>query len=157
MGKKFLFLALFSLLLVPAAAQEHPDTTFTFCFVADDDMFYVPWRGNGEELDRLLACVAQYKTDILRGAVPVYVDGSCHSFDSWKENLATAKFRANRVKTELILRGGLTEECFVTRNRTDKGNYVIVHMEFPSGPTSGFAKDLPLSLRAIAVGVCAPA
>ena len=38
--------------------------TYTFRFVTGDDMFYVPWSGNGAELDRLLACVRDHKADI---------------------------------------------------------------------------------------------
>ena len=46
-----------------------------------------------------------------------------------------AKIRSNRVKTELILRGGLTEECFTTKNHTSGGNYVTVRLELPAGPS----------------------
>ena len=89
---------------------------YTFRFVADDDMFYIPWSGNGEELDRLLACIAENRAAILDGAVPVEVEGRCTSQPSAAENLAVAKTRSNRVKTEMILRGGLSEACFTTKN-----------------------------------------
>ena len=32
--------------LLPLAAQEKPDTVYTFRFVTDKDMFYVPFSGN---------------------------------------------------------------------------------------------------------------
>ena len=49
MSKKFsltLFLWL-TAISFPVLAQQKADSTFTFRFVADDDMFYVPWNGNG--------------------------------------------------------------------------------------------------------------
>ncbi len=98
-------------------------------------MFYIPWSGNGEELDRLLACIAQNKAAITEGSVPVLVDGYCTSQPSEAENLALAKTRSNRVKTEMILRGGLTEACFRTQNHADKGNFVTVRLVIPATPS----------------------
>ena len=81
-------------------SPSDPDPAeYTFRFVADDDMFYIPWNGNGEELDRLIACIAQNRTAIANGKVPVLVDGYCTSQSSEAENLAMAKIRSNRVKT----------------------------------------------------------
>ena len=108
---------------------------YTFRFVAGDDMFYIPWNGNGEELDRLLACIAQNKAAITEGTVPVLVDGYCTSQPSEAENLAMAKIRSNRVKTEMILRGGLSEACFRTQNHADKGNFVTVRLVIPATPS----------------------
>ena len=108
---------------------------YTFRFVAGDDMFYIPWNGNGEELDRLLACIGQNKAAITESSVPVLVDGYCTSQPSEAENLALAKTRSNRVKTEMILRGGLTEECFTTKNHADKGNFVTVRLVIPATPS----------------------
>ena len=108
---------------------------YTFRFVAGDDMFYIPWNGNGEELDRLLACIAENRAAILDGAVPVEVEGRCSSQPSAAENLAVAKTRSNRVKTEMILRGGLTEACFTTKNLASGGNLVTVRIVIPAGPS----------------------
>lgn len=108
---------------------------YTFRFVADDDMFYIPWNGNGEELDRLIACIAENRAAILDGAVPVKVEGRCSSQPSAAENLAVAKTRSNRVKTEMILRGGLTEACFTTKNLASGGNLVTVRIVIPAGPS----------------------
>lgn len=117
-------------------SPSDPDPAeYTFRFVADDDMFYIPWNGNGEELDRLIACIAQNRTAIANGKVPVLVDGYCTSQSSEAENLAMAKIRSNRVKTEMILRGGLTEACFTTKNHAAKGNYVTVRIIIPTGPS----------------------
>ena len=111
---------------------------YTFRFVADDDMFYIPWSGNGEELDRLLACIAENRAAILAGSVPVEVEGRCTSQPSAAENLAVAKTRSNRVKTEMILRGGLSEACFTTKNHASGGNLVTVRIVIPAGePEAG--------------------
>lgn len=114
---------------------------YTFRFVADDDMFYIPWSGNGEELDRLLACIAENRTAITDGTVPVLVDGYCTSQATAAENLAIAKTRSNRVKTEMILRGGLTEACLTTKNHAAKGNFVIVRIIIPAGPSETEAEQ----------------
>ena len=133
--KKWITTALLSLLLLPAMAQERTDTTYSFRFVAGDDMFYIPWSGNGAELDRLLACIAENRTAITDGTVPVRVDGYCTSQATAAENLAMAKTRSNRVKTEMILRSGLTEACFTTKNHAAEGNFVTVRIVIPTGPS----------------------
>ena len=84
-----------------AAESRH---AYTFRFVPREDMFYVPWNGNDTELARLLECIESNKATILDGKLPLYVDGYCNSLGSETENLATAKIRANRVKSELIIR-----------------------------------------------------
>ena len=61
--------------------------------------------------------------DILDGSLPLYVDGWCNSLDSEKENLRMAAIRSSRVKSELIVRGGIKEECFITRNHASDGDW----------------------------------
>ena len=116
------------LFLLPLSAQEKSDTVYTFRFVPQKDMFYVPWSGNDTELARLEDCMKRYRSEILSGDTPLYVDGYCNSFDSEAENLATAKTRSNRVKSELIVRQKLTEYCFITRNHSGSGDYVTVRI-----------------------------
>ena len=68
MSKRILFFILFSWLAsaaFPAFAQQKADTTYTFRFVPQKDMFYVPWNGNDTELARLLECIENNKTTIL--------------------------------------------------------------------------------------------
>ena len=101
MSRKITFLTLFLWLMTvtfPVIAQQKADTTYTFRFVPQKDMFYVPWNGNDTELARLLECIESNKATILDGKLPLYVDGYCNSLGSETENLATAKIRANRVK-----------------------------------------------------------
>ena len=131
MSKKILFFTLFlwlTAVIVPVFAQEKADTTYTFRFVPQKDMFYVPWNGNDRELARLLECVRRNKDSILGGTLPLYVDGYCNSLDSEKGNLRMAAIRSNRVKSELIVRCGIKEECFITRNHAADGDFVIVRL-----------------------------
>ena len=135
--KKFLFtFFLFTVFLTTVFAQQKSDTTYTFRFVPQRDMFYVPWNGNDMELARLLECIESNKTDILDGKLPLYVDGYCNSLNGEKENLAIAKIRSNRVKSELITRAGIKEESFVTRNHSAEGDFVTVRLTVPAEETT---------------------
>ena len=120
--------ALCALLFLPLAAQEKNDTVYTFRFVPEDDMFYVPYGGNDAELERLEECVARYKAEILGGKIPLRVDGHCSA-----GNDSLAKIRSNRVKSELIVRQQLTEESFITKNHSGSGDYVTVRIVIPCG------------------------
>ncbi|NME84962.1 DUF3575 domain-containing protein [Bacteroides eggerthii] len=133
---KWITTALLSLLLLPVTAQQKADTTYTFRFVPREDMFYVPWSGNDTELARLLECIESNKTDILDGKLPLYVDGYCNSLGREADNLGTAKIRANRVKSELIVRAGIKEESFVTRNHAAEGDFVTVRLTVPVKETA---------------------
>ena len=131
MSRKITFLTLFLWLMTvtfPVIAQQKADTTYTFRFVPREDMFYVPWNGNDTELARLLECIEKNKATILDGKLPLLVDGYCNSLGSETENLATAKIRANRVKSELIIRAEIKEENFITRNHATEGDFVTVRM-----------------------------
>ena len=134
MSKRILFFILFSWLAsaaFPAFAQQKTDIVYTFRFVPQKDMFYVPWNGNDTELARLLECIERNRTDILDGRLPLLVDGYCNSLGSETENLATAKIRANRVKSELIIRAEIKEENFITRNHATEGDFVTVRLTVP--------------------------
>ena len=125
MSRKITFLTLFLWLMTvtfPVIAQQKADTTYTFRFVPQKDMFYVPWNGNDTELARLLECIENNKTTILDGKLPLLVDGYCNSLGS------EAKIRANRVKSELITRAKIKEENFITHNHATGGDFVIVRL-----------------------------
>lgn len=136
MKKKSLTFLLFLLILMPVMAQQKADTTYTFRFVPREDMFYVPWNGNDTELARLLECIEKNKATILDGKLPLLVDGYCNSLGSETENLATAKIRANRVKSELIIRAEIKEENFITRNHATEGDFVTVRLTVPVKETA---------------------
>ena len=139
MSRKITFLTLFLWLMTltfPVIAQQKADTTYTFRFVPQKDMFYVPWNGNDTELARLLECIENNKATILDGKLPLLVDGYCNSLGSEAENLATAKIRANRVKSELITRAKIKEENFITHNHATGGDFVIVRLTVPAKETA---------------------
>ena len=144
MSRKITFLTLFLWLTAvtfPVMAQQKADTTYTFRFVPQKDMFYVPWNGNDMELARLLECIESNKTDILDGKLPLYVDGYCNSLNGEKENLAIAKIRSNRVKSELIIRAEIKEENFITRNHATEGDFVTVRLTVPVKETAATDAD----------------
>ena len=139
MSRKITFLTLFLWLMTvtfPVIAQQKTDTTYTFRFVSQKDMFYVPWNGNDTELARLLECIENSKTTIFDGKLPLLVDGYCNSLGGEAENLATAKIRANRVKSELITRAKIKEENFITHNHATGGDFVIVRLTIPVKETA---------------------
>ena len=139
MSRKITFLTLFLWLMTvtfPVIAQQKTETTYTFRFVPKKDMFYVPWNGNDTELARLLECIENNKATILDGKLPLLVDGYCNSQSSEVKNLATAKIRANRVKSELITRAKIKEENFITHNHATGGDFVIVCLTVPTKETA---------------------
>ena len=139
MSRKITFLTLFLWLMTvtfPVIAQQKADTTYTFRFVPQKDMFYVPWNGNDTELARLLECIENNKATILDGKLPLLVDGYCNSLGGEVKNLATAKIRANRVKSELITRAKIKEENFITHNHATEGDFVTVRLTVPVKETA---------------------
>lgn len=132
---------LFALFLLPVAAQERADTAYVFRFAVQNDLFYESYGGNGEELARIEACVERHKKDILAGRAPLHVDGYSTVQPDEAANLAMARMRSNRVKSELITRQGLTEACFVTRNHAGRGDSVTVRITIPCGRGSAAAQE----------------
>lgn len=122
---------LLAVLALPLSAQDKADSVFTFRFLPGKDMFFAPALNNGEELARLLDCVQRHKEMITSYEIPLHVDGYCTSGKSKADNLALARTRSNRVKSELITRKGLTEECFITRNHAEQGDFVTVRIIIP--------------------------
>ena len=151
MSRKITFLTLFLWLMTvtfPVIAQQKADTTYTFRFVPQKDMFYVPWNGNDTELARLLECIENSKATIFDGKLPLLVDGYCNSLGSEAENLATAKIRANRVKSELIIRAKIKEENFITHNHATGGDFVIVRLTVPAKETAAMDAEAEARRRA---------
>ena len=139
MSRKITFLTLFLWLMTvtfPVIAQQKADTTCIFRFVPQKDMFYVPWKSNDTELARLLEYIENNKATILDGKLPLLVDGYCKSQGSKVKNLATAKIRANRVKSELITRAKIKEENFITHNHATEGDFVTVRLTVPVKETA---------------------
>ena len=151
MSRKITFLTLFLWLMTvtfPVIAQQKTDTTYTFRFVSQKDMFYVPWNSNDTELARLLECIENSKATIFDGKLPLLVDGYCNSLGGEAENLATAKIRANRVKSELITRAKIKEENFITHNHATGGDFVIVRLTVPVKETTATDAEAEARRRA---------
>ena len=116
MSKKIIFLVLFlCAVAVPAAsAQQEQDSSFVFRFVPGRDMFYVPFGGNAEKLDVLLAELSEEMEQLRSGERYICVS-SYHATSSDRTEVSRIGYmRALRVKSELITRGGATEAMFVT-------------------------------------------
>lgn len=127
--RKLVLVVSILLLSVPETfAQADADTVYTFRFWRGSTKLFVPAFGNDAELARLEECVSNHIEDILAGRMPLHVDGYCNSKRTEEDNLAVAKGRSNRVKSELITRRGLREEHFITRNHATDGDYVVVRL-----------------------------
>lgn len=118
-----------------AAATEPAPETVTFRFLSDSDGFFLVVGENRALFSELLDLVDRYRTQIGSGEVPVYVTGYCDGLETPEANLASARIRSNRVKSELIVRKGLTEAHFVTQNHAspygDEPSVVIVALNLP--------------------------
>ena len=127
-----MLLSLCFIMVSAVYAQAEADSVYTFRFKAGDDMFYTPWSENEMELERLEQCVEKYKNPIIDGSMPLRVNGYCTTGSDEAGCLRIAAIRSNRVKSELIMRCGLREECFITRNHASDGEYVTVQMVVPA-------------------------
>ncbi len=113
------------------ATNDSEGETVEFRFSAKSDHFMAGYSENEVQIQKLFECITSNKQGITNGDIPVYVDGYCNSRDSEKLCLSTAKRRSNRVKSEMITRCGLTEQCFHTTNHATNGDYVIVRITLP--------------------------
>ena len=113
-----------ALIVMPllAAAQETAGTTYVFRFRTGSAMLHRDM--NAGALDSLSAVISGHREDILSGVMPLHVDGHAATPEA-------ARIRSNRVKSEMIVRNGLTEDCFVTRNHSGGGDYVTVRISVP--------------------------
>lgn len=135
MLKRMLLLPLLFFLVMPLSAQhraEKADSVYEFRFIPLKNTFFVPFKDNEPELQRLYQVVNQYKSEITSGTLPLYVDGYCSSFKSDKKNLRIAKSRSNQVKSQLILHADMKEAYFITHNHNEGGDFVTVKLVFPT-------------------------
>ena len=88
--RRFILTIVLAVLLfpLPLSAQDKPDTVYTFRFVPQKDMFYVPWSGNDKELARLETCVERLKERIFAGEIPVRATALL-----WVTRLTTLRWR----------------------------------------------------------------
>ena len=112
--KKIVFALLLAAASLPLSAQEKADSTYLFRFVADKDMFFSPWSGNGKELARLLAAIEKNRAALDAGNMYLCVTSYGTEGNGKQSAEELAKIRRNRVKSELIVRGKIKESHFVT-------------------------------------------
>lgn len=118
--KRILLTVFLAVIGLSLSAQEKTGTTaYRFRFVAENDMFFSPWSGNGQELERLLAAINENRPAIEAGQMYLLV--TSYATDGNEEQTAAqvAKTRRNRVKSELIVRGKVKEVHFVTDQSFD--------------------------------------
>lgn len=118
--KRILLTVLLAVAGFSLSAQEKTDSTaYRFRFMAEKDMFFSPWSGNGKELERLLAAINEHRPAIEAGQMYLLV--TSYATDGNEEQTAAqvAKTRRNRVKSELIVRGKVKEAHFVTDQSFD--------------------------------------
>lgn len=109
------------------------DTFYLFRFVSEKDMFYAQYHENETELERMFAFVEQHRREINEEQMSFYVDSYSTLLSTKEENLALARQRSSRVKSELITRKGLTESNFITRNHSQNGlERVTVRIQIPA-------------------------
>lgn len=99
---------------LPVIAQQPTDITYIFRFVPNDDMFYVPWNGNDRSLHQLLNILEKNKKQLQAGQMYISVSSYAASANDILTSERMAYIRNNRIKSELITQGGLTEQMFVT-------------------------------------------
>ena len=98
---------------LPVIAQQPTDTTYIFRFVPNDDMFYVPWNGNDRSLHQLLNILEKNKKQLQAGQMYISVSSYAASANDIQTSERMAYIRNNRIKSELITQGGLTEQMFI--------------------------------------------
>lgn len=137
-----------TLAFLPAYSQEKADSVYEFRFKPRNDMFFGVLRNNEAQLNDLAEFVNRHRAAINDGMMPLYVDGYCNSRNGEPKNLATAKIRSNRVKSELIVGLGLKEQHFITHNHAQDGDYVgikIVVAQNTSKPTAEDVKHVEVA------------
>lgn len=115
--------------------QEKMSEEVTFYFVAGKDMLFSPYGNNRESLQKLSEFINLHRSEITSGQIPVYVYGYCGSEGSKDVLHRRVRIMSNRVKSEMIIRDGLREECFRTQNTIEPygemKNVVLVRIALP--------------------------
>lgn len=143
MLKRMMLLPLFILSVLPVSAQSSmgetasADSIYVFRFVPQKDMFYIPYQGNGAELNRLCGVLTQHIDRLRAGQMYVSVSSYAASKNGETSARRMGYLRNSRIKSELITRTGITERMFVT-DRLIPAPYNdslrdVVVMVFPAG------------------------
>ena len=117
MKDKTLIITLLLLSSLGIYAQKGADTTSVLHFVSGKDMFFVPYKENAPELERIRTRIKQHYSQLRAGQLYICVSSYAASSAPGITADRMAYLRNNRVKSELILHYGVTEQMFVTDRR----------------------------------------
>lgn len=157
MLKRIVCISLAVLSALPLAAQGDmgeaapADSLYEFRFKSGDDRFFGVFKENEAQLKALFEFVDCHRPAIEAGTMPLYVDGYCRSMGTDEENLRTAKIRASRVKSELIVRKQLTENRFITKAHASDGEFVTVRIVVTARDASPAGKVAAVETEAMPV------
>ena len=96
-----------------------PDTCYLFRFVPGHDTFRVPYKGNETRLPLLCDTLKSNLGRLRSGQMYISVTSYAASGSRNTGERRMAYLRMSRVKSELILRAGVSEAMFVTDRRID--------------------------------------
>ena len=114
MKRTGILLCFLLLLATVLQAQTDSDTTYVFRFVKGNDMFYVPYQGNGDELLRLCDSIDLHRGELADSLMYINVASYAATPTDSLTARRMAYLRNSRVKSELIGRGMATEQMFAT-------------------------------------------
>lgn len=131
--QKILFILLISIIILPLSAHSQQaeqislldikrDTNIVLHFIPGNNMFYLAYESNKQNIEILQHIISQNLQEILRGNIFIKVNGYCCSFETKEDNIAAAKNRNNQVKSFLITNNRLREENFITYSSAKKLN-----------------------------------
>ena len=134
--KRILLLLLLAVFSLPLLAQEPTGRDYVFRFVPGRDMFYIPWQGNDSVLSGLTQVIAGHQERLRKGQMYICVASYAATPADTLPAGRMGYLRASRVKSELIVRAGVTEAVFVTE-RSFPGLYLdslrdVVVVTFPA-------------------------
>ena len=122
MLKRMILLPLLLLALLPLQASGvrgtygvmDEDTCYVFRFKPGTDTFFVPYRGNEDELKRLGEMLAKHAAPLRDGQLYIGVSSYAATPSRRYSAARMAYLRCSRVKSELIAHHGISERMFVT-------------------------------------------
>ncbi len=111
--KKILLILSFALMALNGYSQEQQEH-YIFKFAKGNDMFYTPYEGNDVTLREMESKIQQYTTLLKDGYLYISVASYATSGNGEQSAREVAFTQRNRVKSELISKGLVTEEMFAT-------------------------------------------
>lgn len=114
MVKKLWLTVITLLLMLPAYSRPLQDTTFVFYFQPGDDVFYVPYRNNDTELQRLADTLEKQREFLEKGVMYMSVSSYAATGKGNRDATRIAYLRCSRIKSELVIHHRAFERMFVT-------------------------------------------